>query len=83
MLIRCKSCGKELRSHVAKTVSCGCPNMTSIKNDTVFANDLSQAIIVEPNKIENKKPNVLSSEEIAWQENRRKRKVRKLDFEVR
>ena len=29
------------------------------------------------------KENVLSDSDIAWQEERRKRKVRKLDFEIR
>jgi hypothetical protein len=83
MLIRCKCCNKELQSHVAKTISCGCPNMTSIKNDTIFANDLSQVIIIENNKTPNKSVGVLSSDDISWQENRRQRKVRKLDFEIR
>lgn len=83
MLIRCKTCNKELESHVIKTVSCGCPNMTSIKNDTIFANDLSQVVIIEFNKNHSKKPGVLSHDDISWQESRRQRKVRKLDFEVR
>jgi len=83
MLIRCKNCNKELESHVARTVSCGCPNMSSIKNDTIFANDLSLIVIIEPDKQANKKPGVLSHDDISWQESRRQRKVRKLDFEVR
>lgn len=83
MLIRCKNCNKELESHVAKTVSCGCPNMTSIKNDTIFANDLSLVVIIESDKQSNRKPGVLSQDDISWQESRRQRKVRKLDFEVR
>jgi hypothetical protein len=83
MLIRCKNCNKELESHVARTVSCGCPNMTSIKNDTIFANDLSLVVIIESDKQTIKKPGVLSQDDISWQESRRQRKVRKLDFEVR
>lgn len=83
MLIRCKNCNKELESHVAKTVSCGCPNMTSIKNDTIFANDLSLVVIIESDKQAIKKPGVLSQDDISWQESRRQRKVRKLDFEIR
>ena len=82
MLVRCKSCNVELRSHTVKTVSCGCSNMTTLRGDVISANDLSQVIIVESNK-EIKKPDTLSQEDRVWQENRRKRKVRRLDFEVR
>jgi hypothetical protein len=82
MLVRCKSCNLELSSHPVKTVSCGCPNMTTLRGDVITANDLGQVVIVESNK-ENKKPEALSREDILWQENRRKRKVRRLDFEVR
>ena len=84
MLIRCKNCNKELEPHVARTVSCGCPNMTSIKSDnTIFANDLSQVLIIDQHKQVNKKPGVLSQDDISWQESRRQRKIRKLDFEIR
>lgn len=71
-----------MRSHTVKTVSCGCSNMTTLRGDVISANDLSQVIIVESNK-EIKKPDTLSQEDRVWQENRRKRKVRRLDFEVR
>jgi len=82
MLVRCKNCNLELSSHPVKTVSCGCPNMTTLRGDIITANDLSLVVIVEGNK-EIKKPDTLSQEDRVWQENRRKRKVRKLDFEVR
>lgn len=82
MLVRCKNCNTELRSHTVKTVSCGCPNMTVLRGDVISANDLSQVIIVESDK-EVKKPDTLSQEDRVWQENRRRRKVRRLDFEVR
>lgn len=76
-------CNRELESHVAKTMSCGCSNMTSIKNDTIFANDLSQVVIIESNKKQSKKSGVLTTDDITWQEQRKQRKIRKLDFEVR
>lgn len=82
MLVRCKCCNKELQSHVVKTVSCGCSNLTTLRGDVISASDLSQVIIIEDNK-ETKKPDALSKEDRVWQENRRKRKVRRLDFEVR
>jgi len=79
--IRCLSCGKELEGHPSKTVSCGCPNMASIRGDKISAVDLSQIVML--NSYTSKKENILTSEDLSYQEQRRKRKVRKLDFEVR
>jgi ribosomal protein L37E len=80
--IRCRSCGKELEGHQNKTVTCGCPNMATIRGDKISAVDLSQIVML--NSYHNKtKSGVLTSEDIAWQEARRQRKVRRLDFEVR
>jgi len=79
--VRCRSCGKELEGHPSKTVSCGCSNMTTIRGDKISAVDLS--LVVMLNSYSNKKDNVLTQDDIRWQEQRRKRKVRKLNFEVR
>jgi hypothetical protein len=80
--IRCRSCNKELEGHLTKTISCGCPNMASIRGDRISAVDLSDVVML--NSLGTKqKSGVLSTEDIAWQEARRQRKVRKLDFEVR
>lgn len=80
--IRCRSCGKELEGVSGKSVSCGCPNMASIRNGVVSAVDLGMVIMI--NSYGNsKKTSVLSNEDIMWQEERRQRKVRKLDFEIR
>lgn len=81
MLVRCKECNTELRS-TNKVQCCGCPNMMKVVDDTVGAMDLSQVVIVEGIK-DNKKPDTLSREDRVWQENRRKRKIRKLDFDIR
>ena len=80
--IRCRSCGKELESISGKTVSCGCPNMATIRGDKISALDLSRVVMLNSLK-ETQKTSVLSSQDIAWQEARRQRKVRKLDFEIR
>ena len=81
--IRCKSCSKELMGTIGKTICCGCPNMTTIRDaENITALDLSQVVMLNSYKSKDSK-NVLSSEDIAWQEARRQRKVRKLDFEVR
>jgi uncharacterized protein YnzC (UPF0291/DUF896 family) len=56
--------------------------MATIRGDRISALDLSQVVML--NSIHTKsKSSVLTNEDIAWQEARRQRKVRKLDFEVR
>jgi len=81
--IRCRSCSKELVGRVGKTVSCGCPNITTIRDgENISAVDLSQIVMLNSYKSKQSN-NVLKPEDIAWQEARRQRKVRKLDFEVR
>ena len=83
LVVRCKSCGKELSSDNGKSQCCGCPNMTSIVGDRITAVDLSQAVIVKMRVDEKSNETSLSSSDVAWQESRRQRKVRKLDFEIR
>ena len=82
LLIRCKSCGKELEAHPTKTKCCGCPNMTTLKEDQISAVDLSEVILLNNYK-KTKAKSVLSDSDLQYQEQRRKRKVRKLDFETR
>lgn len=80
--IRCRSCGRELEGYQNKTVSCGCPNIATIRGDKISALDLSLVVMI--NSYHSKgKTNVLSNEDILWQEQRRQRKVKRLDFEVR
>ena len=80
--IKGRSCGKELEGHSNKTVSCGCPNMTTVRGDRISAVDLGQVVMINSfNPKDN--GNVLTQQDIQWQEQRRKRKVRKLNFEVR
>ena len=80
--IRCRSCGKEIEGHLTKTVSCGCSNMATIRGDKISAVDLSQVVMLNSIK-ENQRKGVLTSQDIAWQEARRQRKVKRIDFEVR
>jgi len=80
--IRCKDCNKEITGHPTKTVSCGCPNMATIRGDKISAVDLSRVVMLNSIK-EPQKTNVLSSQDLAFQEARRQRKVRRLDFEIR
>ena len=82
LTIRCKDCNREIVGHVSQSKCCGCPNMATIKGDKISALDLSRIVMLNSLK-ENSKTNVLSAQDIAWQEERRQRKVRKLDFEIR
>jgi|TARA_B100000508_G_C11307278_1_gene202824 hypothetical protein len=79
--VRCKSCGKEIKAAAGKSVCCGCSNITTIKGDVISAVDLSQVTML--NTYTTKKDGGLSTEQIEWQKERSKRKIRKLDFEVR
>ena len=80
--VRCKNCNRELEGHTTKTVTCGCPNMTTIRGEKVSGLDLSKVVMLNSYKEERKK-NFLTHEDVAWQQARRDRKVRKLDFEIR
>jgi len=80
--IRCRSCNKELEGHLTKTIACGCSNMATIRGDKISAVDLSKVIML--NSLHTKeKSSVLTNEDLAYQESRRQRKVRRLDFEIR
>tara|TARA_B100000427_G_C14965918_1_gene358831 strand:- start:106 stop:276 length:171 start_codon:yes stop_codon:yes gene_type:complete len=56
--------------------------MVRVNGDTVTAIDLNRTVMVSSNNID-KKSEGLSSQDLQWQEQRRKRKVRKLDYEIR
>ena len=84
LVVQCKDCRTEITSHETQAKSCGCPNMMTVKGDSVTAVDLSHVIMVQSSQKKNSKnTNVLSPQDLNYQEERRKRKVRKLDFEVR
>ncbi len=82
LTIRCKECGKEVIGHSTQARSCGCPNMATVKGESITAVDLGKVIMLTSRKSE-EKDNSLTPGDLQWQEERRKRKVRKLDFEVR
>jgi len=79
--VRCKECGIELVSS-SKIQLCGCPNQMSVVDNKVAANDLDKVVMVS-NNIENKIDSHFSRSELLYQEERRRRKVKRLDFEVR
>ena len=82
LVVKCKDCGREVAGNQSRTVSCGCENMTTVKGDVITAKNLDRVIIIKNNSTEPGRSG-LSSEDIAWQESRKRRKVRKMDFEIR
>tara|TARA_Y100000310_G_scaffold208162_1_gene208698 strand:+ start:65 stop:313 length:249 start_codon:yes stop_codon:yes gene_type:complete len=81
IIVRCKECNTEICSNT-KTQVCGCPNMMTVLGDKVSAQDLSKIVMINSDKKKLSK-NVLSSQDLADQEKRRKRKVRKMTYEER
>ena len=83
LVVRCRDCQKEISSSQSgRSQSCGCPNMMTVKGDSVTAIDLSRVVMISSEK-KKKNNEVLSPHDLSFQEERRKRKVRKLDFEIR
>ena len=80
IVVRCKQCNTEVKSN-SQSKSCGCPNILTVTGDTFTAVDLTSVIVVRSNQ--DKQKDGLTSQDLAWQEQRRKRKVRKLDFDIR
>ena len=80
IIVRCKQCGAELKSN-SQSKSCGCPNMLTVTEDTFTAVDLTSIVVVRSNQ--KTETEGLTSQDLQWQEQRRKRKVRKLNFEIR
>tara|TARA_B100000287_G_scaffold365562_1_gene360317 strand:- start:87 stop:341 length:255 start_codon:yes stop_codon:yes gene_type:complete len=79
--VRCRSCGKEVESHSGKTISCGCSNMVTISGDVISAVDMAKVVMLNSRKT--KRTSLFSREEMEWQEARKNRKIRKMDFEIR
>ena len=80
MLVRCKMCGVEIASS-KKPQCCGCSNQMIVSDESVSAKDLSSVVML--NHIHGVEETTLSKEELEWQENRKRRKVKLLNFEVR
>jgi hypothetical protein len=57
--------------------------MMTVKGDSVTAVDLNRVLMISSGIKKKKDEGVLSPQDLSFQEERRKRKVRKLDFEIR
>jgi DNA polymerase II large subunit len=80
--IRCKNCNAILKAHPIQTKCCGCDNLTTIKGETITAIDLTKVEIVS-NILKKESNQVLTKEDLAFQESRKNRKVKKLEFEIK
>ena len=80
LTVRCKQCGVELTS-TNKTQVCGCSNQMELIESKITAVDLSQVMIVKM-WVEDDKTS-FSRSDIEWQKKRSKRKIRKLNFDVK
>ena len=56
-------------------------SMLTVTGDTFTARNLTNIVVVKSNH--KKDQQGLTSQDLEWQEQRRKRKVRKLNFEIR
>ena len=81
IVVRCKECGTELTSS-SKVQFCGCPNQMRVVDDKIGAIDLDKVVMVA-NNVERKIDSHFSREELQYQEERRRRKVRRIQFEER
>ena len=81
IVVRCKECGTELTS-TSKVQFCGCPNQMRVVDDKVGAVNLDKVVMVS-NNVERKIDSHFSKEELQYQEERRRRRVRRIQFEER
>ena len=80
--VRCKQCGVELTS-TNKTQACGCSNQMELIESKISAVDLSQVMIVKL-RVDDRDPKSYFSEaDFEWKKKRSKRKIKKLDFDVK
>ena len=80
--VRCRSCGKEVEGAAGRAVSCGCPNRVTVVGDVVSAVDMDKVVMLNSYTSKKEKEG-LTDQDLQWQEHRRRRKVRRLDFEIR
>ena len=80
--VRCRSCGKEVEGAAGRAVSCGCPNRVTVVGDVVSAVDMDKVVMLNSYTSKKEKEG-LTDQDLQWQEQRRRRKVRRLDFEIR
>ena len=81
LLYAVKECNTELISS-SKVQFCGCPNQMRVVDYKVGAVDMDKVVMVS-NNLERKIDSHFSRTELLYQEERRRRKVRRIEFEER
>lgn len=76
-------CNKELHSHPIQTKCCGCDNLTTVKYDKITALDLSLVELISNSNQKNNSSSLFTRDDLAYQESRRNRKIRKMEFEIK
>ena len=64
LVVQCKDCRKEISSHPSQARSCGCPNMTTVKGDSVTAVALTRVVMVQSSPKKVKDTKVLSDNDL-------------------
>ena len=72
MKVICNACGVVIAVPSVKFVCCGCDNLLTVEHDKISAVDMELIDFIEESKPKTKS-----------RTSRRRRKVRKLDFEIR
>lgn len=72
MRVICNACGVVIAAPSVKFVCCGCDNLLTVENDKISAVDMELIDFIEESKPKTKP-----------RTSKRRRKVRKLDFEIR
>jgi len=81
--VRCKNCNTVLESHSIQTRCCGCDNFTTIRGENISGLDLTRIELISNDRETTKQSSVFTKEDLAFQEARRNRKIRKMEFEIR
>ena len=79
MRVQCLECNTIIIS-TGKPQVCGCSNQMVVDDTTFTAKDLANVKVLNTNVTES---GHLTEDQLEWQQQRRKRKIRKLTFEER
>ena len=61
LVVRCRDCNKEVISHETQVRSCGCPNMTTVRDDNISARDMSNVVMLSSNAPQRKTEDIDSA----------------------
>jgi hypothetical protein len=76
-------CNTEVQAKPGQSSVCKCSNIATIRGDAVSALDLSQVVIISGTPSQKQTKTYLTSSDLMWQEERKRRGFRRLTFEER